>query len=115
MFMLQLDCAQPPGTWTCAGWIALVRWPPGNPEAPGVQSGAGKGALDIGGRGRRGRAGRPSRGQSPAREAPDRRRAAPVDAELVTALRKRQLESTIADAAYGSRVAELDWYRAAST
>jgi hypothetical protein len=113
MFMLQLDRAQPPGTWTCAGWIALVRWPPGNPEAPGVRSGAGKGALDIGGRGR---AGRPSRGQSPAREAPDRRRAAaPVDAELVaalTALRKRQLEeSTTADAAYGSRVAELDWYR----
>jgi hypothetical protein len=109
MFMLQLDRAQPPGTWTCAGWIALVRWPPGNPEAPGVQSGAGKGALDIGARG----TGRPSRGQSPAREAPDRRRAAaPVDAELVaalTALRKRQLEeSTTADAAYGSRVAELD-------
>jgi hypothetical protein len=48
MFMLQLDRAQPPGTWTCAGWIALVRWPLGNPEAPGVQSGAGKGALDIG-------------------------------------------------------------------
>jgi hypothetical protein len=30
----------------------------------------------------------------------------------LTALRKRQLEeSTTADAAYGSRVAELDWYR----
>ena len=29
MFMLQLDRAQPPGTWTCAGWIALVRWPLG--------------------------------------------------------------------------------------
>jgi len=55
MFMLQLDRAQPPGTWTCAGWIALVRWPPENPEAPGVLSGAGKGALDIGGRGRRGK------------------------------------------------------------
>ena len=117
MFMLQLDRAQPPGTWVDLCWLDSVgALATGNPEAPGVQSGAGKGALDIGGRGRRGRAGRPSRGQSPAREAPDRRRAAaPVDAELVaalTALRKRQLEeSTTADAAYGSRVTELDWYR----
>jgi integrase len=43
------------------------------------------------------------------------RRTLPLDAELVaalTALRKRQLEeSTIAGTAYGSGVAELDWYR----
>ena len=42
------------------------------------------------------------------------KRTLPLDAELVaalTALRKRQLEeSTIAGTAYGSGVAELDWY-----
>jgi integrase len=43
------------------------------------------------------------------------KRTLPLDAELVaalTALRKRQLEeSAIAGTAYGSGVAELDWYR----
>jgi len=47
------------------------------------------------------------------------KRTLPLDAELVaalTALRKRQPEEgTIAGTAYGSEVAELDWYRAAST
>jgi hypothetical protein len=45
----------------------------------------------------------------------DGKRTLPLDAELVaalTALRKRQLEeSTIAGTAYGSGVAELDWYQ----
>ena len=43
------------------------------------------------------------------------KRTLPLDAELVaalTALRKRQLEgSTIAGPAYGSGIADLDWYR----